>query len=171
MRLDIYYSNSKQHIMEQKSKIQVAAIACMLALCPSVRAQQLVVHTDLGNDAYNLSDIRKILTTEEGVTVGEYGKERKVYDYSQIKKITFSTATSIAAVKTANSNFVARVEEGGKVVSWTGTEAGQEVALFDITGKMLRRESRPARQQMDISALPHGTYILKVGNNNFKFVK
>lgn len=158
--------------MGKKRRFQWAAAAFALALCPSaMNAQQMVVQTEGGNDTYRLSDIRKILTSAEGLTVGESGKEAKEYSYPKIRKIVFDTSTAIAAVKATLADFAAKVEEDGKAITWTGAEGPQEVALFDISGKMLRHATHQTLQRMDISSLPQGTYILKVGNHNFKFVK
>ena len=64
--------------MGKKRRFQWAAAAFALALCPSaMNAQQMVVQTEGGNDTYRLSDIRKILTSAEGLTVGENGKEAR----------------------------------------------------------------------------------------------
>ena len=154
--------------MKQKTKFQLAAVAFLLALCPTaVNAQQM---TQQGNDVYNLPDIVKILVKEEGMSVEEKAKEGKTYSYPQILKITFNTATSVASLKADPSNFKAKLEDDGNAISWTGTNGEQEVTLLDITGKMIRH-ARQTSQRMDISALPHGTYILKVGNNNIKFAK
>ena len=157
--------------MKQKTKFQLAAVAFLLALCPTaVNAQQMVVKTQQGNDVYNLPDIVKILVKEEGMSVEEKAKEGKTYSYPQILKITFNTATSVASLKADPSNFKAKLEDDGNAISWTGTNGEQDVTLLDITGKMIRH-ARQTSQRMDISALPHGTYILKVGNNNIKFAK
>ena len=48
--------------MKQKTKIQLTAVALLFNLSPTaVYAQQMVVQTQLGSDAYNLSDIAKVL--------------------------------------------------------------------------------------------------------------
>ena len=160
------------NFMGKKRRFQWAAAAFALALCPSaMNAQQMVVQTEGGNDTYKLSDIRKILTSAEGLTVGENGKEAKEYSYPKIRKIVFDTSTAIAAVKATTADFAAKVEEDGKAITWTGLEGPQEVALFDISGKMLRHATHQTLPRMDISGLPQGTYILKVGNHNFKFIK
>ena len=158
--------------MKQKTKIQVAALALLFILShTAVNAQQMVVRTQFGSDVYNLSDIAKVLVKKDGLSVVERAKNAKTYSYPQIMKITFNTATSLTTLKAQPSNFKVKVEDGGNAISWTGTKGELAVTLFDITGKIISQATRQTSQRMDISALPHGIYVLKVGNNNVKFSK
>ncbi len=158
--------------MKQKTKIQLTAVALLFNLSPTaVYAQQMVVQTQLGSDAYNLSNIAKVLVKKDGMSVVERAKNAKTYSYTQIMKITFHTATSLTTPKASPSNFKAKVEDGGNAISWTGTKGEQVVTLFDITGKIISQATRQTSQRMDISDLPHGIYVLKVGNNSIKFSK
>lgn len=158
--------------MKQKTKIQLTAVALLFNLSPTaVYAQQMVVQTQLGSDAYNLSNIAKVLVKKDGMSVVERAKNAKTYSYPQIMKITFHTATSLTTPKASPSNFKVKVEDGGNAISWTGTKGEQVVTLFDITGKIISQATRQTSQRMDISDLPHGIYVLKVGNNSIKFSK
>ncbi len=158
--------------MKQKTKIQVAALALLFILShTAVYAQQMVVRTQFGSDVYNLSDIAKVLVKKDGLSVVERAKNAKTYSYPQIMKITFNTATSLTTLKAQTSNFKVKVEDGGNAISWTGTKGEQVVTLFDITGKIISQATRQTSQRMDISDLPHGIYVLKIGNNSIKFSK
>jgi endonuclease/exonuclease/phosphatase family metal-dependent hydrolase len=52
----------------------------------------------------------------------------------------------------------------------TGLEAAVVTAIYDITGRQMRCEKRNANT-VDVTALPSGIYILKVGYKSGRFVK
>lgn len=53
-----------------------------------------------------------------------------------------------------------------------GCPEGAAISLFDLSGRQLRQlKARGAEQTLDVSGLPTGTYILKVGSVTLKFMK
>lgn len=87
-------------------------------------------------------------------------------DMSEVS-IAFNEPTSIESIKTFNLKGATNgeFEIGGLV-------PGQSIQIYDISGKKIfGTKSTSETQQIDISNVKSGTYILRVGSNVVKFVK
>ena len=81
--------------------------------------------------------------------------------------IVFDTATGIGGVE----SYLLKATLGGKLIV-NGLTAGETVSIYDAQGRLMR-QTRAAQSTLneDISNLPGGMYLLKVGKKAIKFVK
>lgn len=118
-----------------------------------------------------------------------------VFDFSERITITFSGNT--VNVKTPTKTFecvfddfeemkldetVTKIEEeampgsvtmNGDQISIRGLVMNTSVAIYSVSGQLLKQAvaSPEGTLCIDISSLPKGTYVIKVGNSNTKFGK
>ena len=81
--------------------------------------------------------------------------------------IVFDTATGIGGVE----SYSLKTTLGGKLIV-NGLTAGETVSIYDAQGRLMR-QTRAVQSTLneDISNLPGGMYLLKVGKKAIKFVK
>ena len=92
-----------------------------------------------------------------------------VYDNTQSATTTVTvTSAATAAEKTTGAPTLSAYPNPTTGVVYVENNGNSEVALYDIGGKLLLRTAGSA---IDLSALPGGVYVVKVGGKTAKVVK
>lgn len=85
---------------------------------------------------------------------------------TELRKIIFSTTTTLENVKSSNSILV-YPNPTQDILLINGIEA-QLLRVFDMQGRLLVTENGT---QVNVSSLPIGTYLLQVGTHVVRFIK
>lgn len=118
----------------------------------------------------SLADIRKI-TFDQNVmsvtsTVGTPVWERK--DVSQIANIKFEATASAINLPTSTGSKPLGWQLNGRTLQLRGYDPsrGLPLQIFSATGQQLLNVPKLRSTAITLPVLPHGIYIIKIGNNN-----
>lgn len=113
-------------------------------------------------------------TSVSVVVVGDDDQEATyTFERSAVDQIQFvpTSATGIKTVETAAGNKVAIAAHDGRL-DLDGLQAGQTIAVFDISGSMVARtKASGSSASLDATSLKPGAYIVRAGNKAIKIVK
>lgn len=155
----------------------MAALLPLGAQAQSADSLYVVVNEGYEED-YPLTDVRRIDFTADGLSVVLKSDEAgTTYQFSEVKRICFTSTApkepdAINAVRSkaaAMSLFVARDGSYVGVNGWDGKPAN--VDIYSTAGASVLSQHSWNGGNIDTSALPHGVYIIKVGDKTAKFRK
>lgn len=138
--------------------------------------KSMVVETkNSGTQQFNLSDIRRLDFSNEGVSVVSVDKDGATFAFDDIKKITFGSATNgISQIKTegapGQSIFISSDGNDLTIKGWNPSVYA-DLSIFTVGGAQLLNEERWNGQPVNISSLPKGVYVVRVGKRTGKFRK
>ena len=96
----------------------------------------------------------------ESIVISENATELGKVDLSEVNRISFTEAV-------ANN---VRVYARENLIYIEGAEQGR-IEVYALNGTQCLAVAQWSGQPVDVSALPKGIYVLKVGNASFKFKK
>lgn len=137
----------------------------------------LVVKTTTGAKSSPLDNIRRIDFTETGISVVGNSLQADTYAFEDVTSISFgSTTTAIDAVSTgkaATGKLLLYVPKDAGILTVKGWATGSEadVVIYTTTGAVTQKLKGWKGENIDVSNLPKGTYIIKVGSKAAKFNK
>lgn len=155
----------------------------LLALLPllpwlSARADggdNLVVRTTTGETSSLLDNVRRIDFTQTGIAVVSKSDQTATYAFDDVTSIYFgSTVNAIESIRTGKT-------AGGKLLLYAPKDAGYvavkgwtpgtaaDVAIYTTTGAVTKKLKGWKGENIDITNLPKGVYIIKVGSKAAKF--
>lgn len=142
-----------------------------LTLSVPMLAQDMIVKADMGQKSWDLMSVSSFRFVDGNMVVKlRNGATTEKINLSEIKTITFGEATtSIISTKSVSDDVKFYLADQHLVV--TGLNYPVSVAIYAISGKALFNQSAWTGGSLDISSLPKGIYIVKLGNKNFKFRK
>lgn len=163
-----------RNVVMVKRKVTIATLSFLSAL--SVNADDKVtVVTVSGETPYEMESISKIDFSDAGLTVVSKGESGVTYAFDEIKKIVFSnTSTGIEPMTAVQkSKLSLTVDNAGLSVfvnGW-GNRGSARLVVYSMSGGTEVNIGEWNGTKVDVSSLPHGIYILKVGNEAVKFKK
>lgn len=111
-----------------------------------------------------------LYTTSQGIVGFTFAEEPKVtfpqtdvikveceritveFPFSEVEKITFEDGvTAVESIRIS--------------------EQDAQVAIYDISGRLVRRYERKGQTTVDLSSLPVGTYVVSDGHRSYKVMK
>lgn len=135
-----------------------------------------VTTTSGGSTGYDVDAITKIAFDDSALNIVSSDSEGTTYAIDEIKSIVFGegTPSAVEALKTDKVSkitvFVPRDGNSLMVKGWDSTEATR-LEIFGTNGALVQRNDKWCGQQVDISALPSGIYVVRIGNKTAKIKK
>ena len=89
-----------------------------------------------------------------------------------VTKVSFAKvdASGVKAIEYDSDGVYAKEVEGSLIIS--GCNAGNKAEVFSANGKVVRSETFGGDNcDIDVSTLPKGVYVLRIGNTAIKFLK
>lgn len=160
--------------MKRTGKLFVAAVASLLA-ASATADDKVVVVTASGENSYPIGEVQRIDFSAGALTVLKTDGEGTTYAFDQVKRIVFDQApTSIekpAAMQ--QQRLTLTVSADGSTLRVNGWQQGQSASmeLYSAGGGSVARQKGWSGETVDIASLPHGVYIIRVGNQTAKFRK
>lgn len=141
---------------------KVLLSACLLLAAMTAGARGLLIKTTAGLEAYfPITDTSRPVMQFINSHIWVSGRH---YQFGDIAEFRLADSDPTGITLPAEL----RQTEGVLVVSTT-----EAVRVSDLSGKLLRVPvtETDGRQVVDLSRLPHGTYVVRAGKSSFKFVK
>ena len=152
-------------------------MALALTLLPfgmaSAQVRMLVVPKDgTAPKSFNLDDIRRIDFLGEANTFSiACATDRWSYEFDKVRCLKFDgLVNDIATATKKESDITISYKEGRIFVSGMG-DAVTHAVIFDLNGCSRLSLPHYDGQPIDVSALPKGAYILRLGDKAFKFLR
>ena len=117
-----------------------------------------------------MSDVGYILNSDNKPTFTIVKKDNSTID--DVTKVSFAKvdASGVKAVEYDSDGVYAKEVEGSLIIS--GCNAGNKAEVFSANGKVVRSETFGGDNcDIDVSTLPKGVYVLRIGNTAIKFLK
>ncbi|MBR1725082.1 MAG: T9SS type A sorting domain-containing protein [Muribaculaceae bacterium] len=146
----------------------------LLGVAGTALAQDHVQVVTSGSEFnYGLDDVQRIEFTQEGINVVRSDDMGDLYLFSDnLERIVLhpTIETSVQTVKTEPMTlFVARDGSHVSVRGWQGDKAA--VSIYALNGQRVLGLTGWTGGDIDISGLPQGVYVIKVGDKSAKFRK
>ena len=157
-----------------KTRLTINILLLMLALTTWAQnnTQRLVVWQKSGEKVYfDLTEEPE--TTFEGTQlVIKTTKTTAYYQLENVLRYTYEgTKTAIDGPKLRPGEIVFR--QGADQMAFEGLSDGTRIDIYTLDGKLLKSQTARGSQQtiVSLASQPAGTYIVKVGDATYKFLK
>lgn len=158
-------------IMMKTNKLLLALSLLLSALLPASASGGIVITTRDGQKLkHSLADIRKITFEQNSLVVtsaaGTPLWERQ--SVSQIANIKFEATASAINLPTSTGSKPLGWQLNGRTLQLRGYDPsrGLPLQIFSATGQQLLNVPKLRSTAITLPVLPHGIYIIKIGNNN-----
>ena len=157
-----------------KTRLTITILLLMLAMTTWAQnnTQRLVVWQKSGEKVYfDLTEEPE--TTFEGTQlVIKTTKTTAYYQLENVLRYTYEgTKTAIDGPKLRPGEIVFR--QGADQMAFDGLADGTRIDVYTLDGKLLKSQTARGSQQavVSLASQPAGTYIVKVGDATYKFLK
>ena len=157
-----------------KTRLTITILLLMLAMTTWAQdaTQRLVVWQKSGEKVYfDLTEEPE--TTFEGTQlVIKTTKTTAYYQLENVLRYTYEgTKTAIDGPKLRPGEIVFR--QGADQMAFEGLSDGTRIDIYTLDGKLLKSQTARSSQQsvVSLASQPAGTYIVKVGDATYKFLK
>ncbi len=146
-----------------------------LGLVPSAMAQKMQFFFNNGEPIkeFRLEDIGKVYFDGGSLLVQQSdGASVSAFDLLTVQTIKFGTLSGVeSAVK--DEAAAVKVAVDGDLLKVIGYDAAapQPASFYNVNGALLYASASLQEDAIDISALPKGIYIFKLGNKTYKICK
>ena len=149
-----------------KFRTLILAISLAGAISASAHTHIVINKGDVDESKIAFSDLDRINFLEAGL---EFAALESTYvPFSNLSTIHFVTGSSAAMIEEATAFCVIM---DSSTLSVKGYSEGQALELISIAGTQMKFIPSYKGQDIDISSLAKGIYIVKQGNNVTKIVK
>lgn len=149
-------------------------IAAGLALSAACYAQDNVtVNTASGPKVYKMDDIESITFDGATMKVNKNSKETETINLAEITNISFDVSTGVNGLKVKDENLLISVKAGSNIIEIGGYDNSKNycVDIFNTAGAKVLGYANWRGEQLNISSLSKGVYVLKINNTTLKFSK
>lgn len=160
--------------MKRTGKLLLVATAAMLATS-ALADDEVIVVTTTGEKAYAIDQVQRIDFTGDALNVVLVDGDGTTYAFDEVQKIVFSAVATAITKPTAltQERLTLTISADGswlRVNGWN-TDQTATLQLYATSGATVAQQAQWNGESVDISALPHGVYILKIGSHTAKFRK
>ena len=160
--------------MKYLLKKMLLLVLAILSVGNTVKAQQTEIQAVItrhnGNEQiYQLDENDRIsFPNDETLVITQNGNDIQI-SISEIRKITFDEVLATAENETESIGIFPNPTSNSFTIS--GINGFQQMNIYSIDGKLVKREIIDCGQSIDISELPQGLYYVNVNKQNFKLIK
>lgn len=165
----------------KKSTLLLLALPLLLPVAARAvdGSDVLVVRTSGGDKPSAIDEVRRIDFAGDKVNV-VYRDTQAVtatYAFDDVSAIAFNLlptgVEAVTAGKPDGAALLLRVMSDGNVLKVSGWDSARQATLevFNLQGMTLARLAGWHGQDVDVSDLPAGVYVVKIGNKAAKFIK
>ena len=161
-----------------KKKITFIMLAAAFFLSHSIAEEQmLVVKLKNGTEkGQSLSNVQKITFNANSMTIVLKDGRTDVSTLSGVQKILFSQKTGIEEIAGNNNALLGSLSiypnPVQDILFVEGVERNTTIRIFNVKGVLFQTVlAKEETEQLNVSTLPQGIYILQAGNQAVKFIK
>ena len=136
-------------------------------LCAATVPAVIAVSADGAETRYELASVQRIVFDTGGMTLQ---RKAEADDVNGVRCVLFGTMdqTTIDIVETGEATIYAYPNPVQNYLRIEGAAADATCTVYDLQGLALLHS---AAQQIDVTALQQGSYLLKINNQIIKFIK
>ena len=156
--------------MIQKQSLILAS----LALSAACYAQDdVTVKTVSGQKVYKMDNIESITFDGNTMKVNKNSDETETFNLADIVNISFDTETGVNDLKVSEENLVINVKAGSDIIRIDGYDSSKRysVDILNTAGAKVLGYANWRGEELNISSLTKGVYVLKINNTTLKFRK
>ena len=105
--------------------------------------------------------------------VNKNSKETEPIKLAEITNISFDVSTGVNGLKVKDENLLISVKAGSNIIEIGGYDNSKNysVEIFNTAGAKVLGYANWRGEQLNISSLSKGVYVLKINNTTLKFSK
>jgi hypothetical protein len=156
-----------------KTILLLYGIGLLLSLPAIAQTRVVVTKTDGQEYEYLVAEDGRIFFDEENLLLDEGYGNTASFPRSQIQKLTVASAegTDIAEAAAENAWAVYPNPAAGFIRITTAAAGKVPLTLCSLHGRILLSGEYAAGEEIDVSFLPKGFYLIKINNRTIKFIK
>jgi len=159
--------------MKKADKLLTIVILSLqtIFITAKVQAQSMNIVLNSGTtQTYSITSASKIYFSDNNLIFGETNSSTSI---NQIRKITFSTATSVDNVSDNRTLFCVTPNPASSYVLLKNIpDENCTATIYSMTGAMMLSSIvSSSSNTVDVNSLPKGVYLVKVKNLTAKFIK
>ena len=149
-------------------------VFAILSVGDTVKAQQTEIQAVItrhngDEQIYQLGGNDRIsFPNDETMVITQNGTDIQIL-ISEIRKVTFNEVLATAENETESIGIFPNPTSNSFTIS--GINRFQQMNIYSIDGKLVKREIIDCGQSIDISGLPQGLYYVNINKQNFKLIK
>ncbi|MBS3913720.1 MAG: T9SS type A sorting domain-containing protein [Bacteroidetes bacterium] len=133
----------------------------------------VVTYYDNSTQGFNVSTSGKLYFSNDNLNIKADGSATPTsIPVSIIRKVTFSNTLSTTTFGENDNHMVLFPNPSSDIIRISAdTIENLEVNIYAMTGQLVQKGSYTVNQDIDISGIPPGLYLVQANNITFKFVK
>lgn len=156
-----------------KRHMRLFVASCVVALSFPLFADSVVKVRDPEDKVVEvpLLTSTKITFGESGLSIANEGADALVLAWPNVNSISFGEVSGVKVLKPENSLGLRRnpVYSSLEVTGHDGNVT--DLHVISMSGAIMVNVAGWNGEDVDVSAIPAGVYILSINNNNIKFIK
>lgn len=159
----------------RKFYLELMAVVCLPVVCHAAADDVITVRTHGGDKAFATQNVRKITFDADGMSIAmkqDAAATEKIL-FSDVRCIVFEDVGTGLLSATAVSGKL-RISSRGRDIVVLDSESGGitgPVDVYTMAGVKALSVNTLSGNEIDVSSLSPGTYILKISNATVKFHK
>lgn len=156
-------------LLKRLTTFTLLLLPCCYAGAQTTTTERMVISENgTVKDRPMLDSINRITFAEDGLMVNKVDGKNEKYGYQAVITFIEDDPNSIGATQATQGNIHVYAREN--LIYIEGMSQGR-VGVFALNGAQCVSAPHWKGTPIDISALPKGVYVLKVGDASFKFKK
>lgn len=159
-----------RHLLKTMLPIALLIFGCgSRTTAQQVEVQAVITNHNGDEQIYQLDGNDRIsFPNDETMVITQNGTDIQIL-ISEIRKVTFNEVLATAENEAENTGISPNPTSNSFTIS--GINGFQQMNIYSIDGKLVKREIIDCSQSIDISELPQGLYYVNVNKQNFKLIK
>jgi len=143
-------------------------IFSLLLWIPASAQDMTIENKDGQSTAVEMEQLRKLTFQDGNMTVTTENGQKTDYNTADIERLKFGSATKVETVKAIDG----KVEYSAlSLTAVVHDSKGQTISIYNLSGKsVLEQKIVQDIQEISLSGLSKGVYLLKLGNRTVKIV-
>lgn len=153
-----------------KKRRVVSSVFMAVAFAASASVNYLIVNEGRWDvRAFTLKDLTEIKLTDSGLSF--VGKEKGEISFADLVSFNFADSAPAAVEAVPSEEGAIGVKQNGGLLTVSGLPEGESLGIYSVDGKLSLFRDAYNGEALDVSRLPSGIYIVRVGNQAMKFIK
>lgn len=159
------------HLFRKTGKYVVSFFFGLSGLFASAQTELIVKLNDASEQNYSISENGRIYFEDENLMIDEGGQLPTGIAIASIRNITFAKNTTSIPQVNKDDSYIYPNPARDIINIVTSSDTEISIIIYDLNGRKVLQRNVFSGEQIDVTQLPAGFYLLKMNNKTIKFTK